>query len=159
MFHLGKLSRQSEKAKVILQKNQYLPSFYKRNIHKKLSKICNSEKQADTDEDEEPEKKLIFLQYRGKVTENFERALKPINGPCKIITTIKKIKIFLRSLKAPVEKGMKSGLVYQIFCSRYQWCFVGQTTRHYTNPCQRASTHWYSCGKSFQRKWRNPDNG
>ena len=58
------------------------------------------------------EKKLIFLQYRGKATENFERALRRINAPCKIITTIKKMKTVLPSVKAPVEKAMKSGLVY-----------------------------------------------
>ena len=35
-------------------------------------------------EEEEPEKNLIFLQYRGKATEIFERALRRMNAPCKI---------------------------------------------------------------------------
>ena len=51
-----------------------------------MSKICKPEVQDDSEEnkEEEPEKKLIFLQYRGKATENFERALRRINAPCKI---------------------------------------------------------------------------
>ena len=60
------------------------------------------------------EKKLIFLQYRGKATENFERALRRINALFEIINTIKKMKTVLLSLKAPVEKAMKSEVVYQI---------------------------------------------
>ena len=33
--------------------------------------------------EEEEEKKLVFIQYREKVTENFESALNPINAPLK----------------------------------------------------------------------------
>ena len=36
----------------------------------------------------------------------------------------------LPSLKTPIEKAIKSGVVYQINCSRCQSCYVGQTTRH-----------------------------
>ena len=71
MFDMGKLSWKSwdEKAKTILQKNQYPPSFYKPIIHKTLSKICKPEVQDEIEEnEEEPKKKLIFLQYRGKAT-------------------------------------------------------------------------------------------
>ena len=57
------------------RQNQYPPSFYEPIINKTLTKIY-SEKKKDNNEEEEPEKKLVFLQYRGKVTENFERALK-----------------------------------------------------------------------------------
>ena len=144
-----------EKAKAILQKNQYPPSFYEPIIHKTLSKICSEKKKDDSDE-EEPEKKLIFLQYRGKVTENFERALKRLNAPCKVITTIKKIKTVLPSLKAPVEKAMKSGLVYKISCSRCQSCYVGQTTRHLLTRIKEhrrigtpVGNHFKACGSSL----------
>ena len=144
-----------EKAKAILQKNQYPPSFYEPIINKTLTKIY-SEKKKDNNEEEEPEKKLVILQYRGKVTENFERALKRLNVACKIITTVKKIKTILPSLKTPVEKAMKSGLVYKISCSRCQSCYVGQSS---TYPYQRTPTYWYSCGKSFQSVWFSFDNG
>ena len=33
------------------------------------------------------------------------------------------------SLKEPVDKALRSGLVYKITCSRCQSCYVGQTTR------------------------------
>ena len=82
------------------------------------------------DEDEEVEKKMMFLQYRGKVTEIFERKLNRINAPCKIIMTGRKMKTVMPSLKAPVDKALRSGLVYKITCSRCQSCYVGQTTRH-----------------------------
>ena len=39
-----------EKAKTILQKNQYPPSFYEPIIHKTLSKICNPEAQDGSEE-------------------------------------------------------------------------------------------------------------
>ena len=137
------------------RQNQYPPSFYEPIINKTLTKIY-SEKKKDNNEEEEPEKKLVILQYRGKVTENFERALKRLNVACKIITTVKKIKTILPSLKTPVEKAMKSGLVYKISCSRCQSCYVGQSS---TYPYQRTPTYWYSCGKSFQSVWFSFDNG
>ena len=31
---------------------------------------------------------------------------------------------------SPVDKALRSGLVYKITCSRCQSCYVGQTTRH-----------------------------
>lgn len=121
-----------EKAKILLQNNQYPPSFYNPIIERTLNKILQIKETNEQQQEAEPEgeKKLVFLQYRGKVTENFERSLKHVNAPCKIVTTIRKLKTVLPSLKPAVEKCMKSGLVYQITCSRCQSCYVGQTVRH-----------------------------
>ncbi|XP_057312284.1 uncharacterized protein LOC130653790 [Hydractinia symbiolongicarpus] len=106
-------------------------SFYEEIIEKTLEKIYRPKPPTiEESNDDEAEKKLVFLQYRGKVTEKFERSLKRINAPCKIVSTIKKIKSVLPSLKAPVAKPMQSGLVYNITCSRCLSCYVGQTTRH-----------------------------
>ena len=55
------------------------------------------------DEDKKAEKKMMFLQYRGKVTETFERKLNRLNAPCKIIMTARKMKTMMPSLKAPVD--------------------------------------------------------
>ena len=122
------------------------------------TRSANQKDESEEDEEEEPEKKLIFLQYRGKATENFERALRRINALCKIITTIKKIKTVLPSLKAPVEKAMKSGLVYQISCSRCQSCYVGKTTRHLLTRIKEHRRIGIPV-KSLQRMWGNADNG
>lgn len=43
---------------------------------------------------------------------------------------LKKLKSCLPSLKPQIEKSFKSGVVYQIKCSRCSACYVGQTTRH-----------------------------
>lgn len=118
------------KAKSILENNQYPPSFYDPIIERTLNKIREPKVTLEEEVEEDTKTKLIFLQYRGKVTENFERMLKRINAPCKIVTTIRKMKTVLPSLKAPVDKALRSGLVYKITCSRCQSCYVGQTTRH-----------------------------
>ena len=41
--------------------------------------------------------------------------------------TIRKVKIGLPSLNPPVEKELRSGVVYTILCPR---CYVGQTVCH-----------------------------
>ena len=55
------------------------------------------------DEDKKAEKKMMFLQYRGKVTKTFERKLNRLNAPFKIIMTARKMKTMMPSLKAPVD--------------------------------------------------------
>lgn len=124
-----------KKAKKLLECNQYPSSFYEPIINKTLTNIITAKNKeaAVTDEsedDQEEERKLIFIQYRGKVTEKFESALKRIKAPCKVISTINKVKSCLPTLKQPVEKSLKSGLVYQINCPRCASCYVGQTSRH-----------------------------
>ena len=91
------------RAKKILENNQYPPSFYYPIIERTLNKIKCPVVEVQ-DEDEEVEKKMMFLQYRGKVTETFERKLNRINAPCKIIMTGRKMKTVMPSLKALVDK-------------------------------------------------------
>ena len=110
------------KAKTILENNQYPSSFYERIIEKMINKIRETKTVDAEEENDETEKKLIFVQYRGKIKENFEQSLN------KIITTFKKTRSLLPSLKPPVYNALKSGLVYKITCSRCQLCSVGQTT-------------------------------
>ena len=89
-----------EKAKVMLRKNQYPPPFYEPVIKRTLTKIYSQQKLAtDKDPEEERVKKMVFVPYRGKVTENFEKALNRIKAPCKIVTTIRKLKTVLPFLK------------------------------------------------------------
>jgi len=80
----------------MLEKNQYPPSFFNPIIKQTLEKI-QIPKSTDVEEekDDPAEEKLIFIQYRGKITEQFERSLKRCNIPCKVITTIKKLKTVL----------------------------------------------------------------
>ena len=123
-----------EEAKTLLEKNRYPPSFYEPLISK-TSKIVEMGNEAEksggaNEEEERVAKKLIFLQYRGKLSEKFEKALINIKAPCRIVFTLKKLKCVLPPLKPSVEKCFKSGIVYQIKCPRCSACYVGQTSRH-----------------------------
>ena len=44
--------------------------------------------------------------------------------------TLRKLKTVLPSLKPPVEKMLKSGVVYKLTCPRCNACYVGETSRH-----------------------------
>ena len=98
---------------------------------------------------------LLFLQYRGKVTEDYVRALDKLNAPCKLILTLRKLKTVLPSLKVPVEKSLQSRVVYKLMCPRCQACYVGQTDRHvlkrfkeHCQPSQPFGKHIRLCGAS-----------
>ena len=117
-----------QKAKKILENNQYPPSFYDPIIKKVLVSIMDKpDEQEETKDDKEKEHKMLFVQYRGKLSEKFEKTLKHINAPYRVIFTIRKLKTVLPSLKSQVDKALKSGIVYKISCSRCKSCYVGQT--------------------------------
>ena len=121
-----------EKAKRILERNQYPPAFYDPLIKQTLQNILGEKEQPQ--EQQTPEstitKKFIKVQYRGKSTEDYARSLHKINAPCTIVMTLRKLKTALPSLKPPVEKTLKSGIVYEIQCPCCAACYVGQTGRH-----------------------------
>ena len=75
--------------------------------------MWKNEKEKEENE-EEVENKLIFLAYRGKVSEKFESSLRRIKAPVKVIFVLKKLKTLLPSLKPDVEKAYKSGVVYKL---------------------------------------------
>ena len=72
----------------------------------------------------------LMIQYRGKCTEDYARALHRCNAPCTIVMTLRKLKTVMPSLKPPVEKMVRGGVVYRITCPCCSACYVGQTSRH-----------------------------
>ena len=78
----------------------------------------------------ESKKASLKIQYRGKVTEDYARALHKAGAPCNIVMTLRKLKTVLPSLKPPTEKMLKSGVVYKLTCPSCAACYVGETTRH-----------------------------
>ena len=126
-----------ERAKGILKRNQYPPRFYEPIINDTLTRIIAPEEITKKDEEEPTKPYLIFLQYRGKCSESYAKDLRRLctesvvtSVPCKVIFTLKKLKTVLPSLKEPVEKPLRSKLVYKITCSRCNVCYVGKTRRH-----------------------------
>ena len=162
------------KAKKILEANQYPPEFYEPIIHTTLTAIFKpqekiptmSQQQESRQEQSEqhtaiPEassaeatnqKHKLFVQYRGKCSEDYARALHRINAPCTVVMTLRKLQTMLPSLKPPVEKTLRSGVVYKLSCSRCQSCYVGQTVRHlrtrfneHQTPSAAVAKHLRNC--------------
>ena len=148
-----------EKAKAILERNQYPPTFYEPIIKEALTKIMTEKitpSQNPTEEgNEQPEvtsKHMIFIQYRGKCTEDYARALHRLKAPCTIVMTLRKLKTVLPSLKPPVDKKVRSCIVYKFNCPRCGACYVGATTRHmcvrlgeHMKPSAAAGKHFKAC--------------
>lgn len=95
----------------------------------------------------------FFIQYRGKCTEHFAKALHKCNAPCIMIMTLRKLKSVMPSLKPEVEVMYRSGVVYKIVCPRCQASYVGETTRHlrtrhteHKNNDGPVKRHFASCG-------------
>ena len=127
-----------EKAKTLLLNNQFPPTFFEPIIEKTLSKIIKRNK-IDIDDGEEEEQgekeekddvKMMFVEYRGKVSEKFQQSLMKCSAPVKVIFTMRKLRSVMPSLKPMVDQSLRSGIVYKISCPRCDACYVGQTTRH-----------------------------
>ena len=146
-----------EIAKKILESNQYPPAFYEPIIRQSLNSLVGAE---ETDKEEKEKNSvqsvMIMIQYRGKCTEDFARALHKISAPCKMVMTLRKLKTVLPSLKPSVDKMLRSGVVYHITCPRCQACYVGQTSRHlqtrFNEHCNKngpMKTHLMDCKTSI----------
>ena len=170
------------KAKRILERNQYPPSFYDPIIdetitsivQRSISKPVVEQSQEMTEGSVEPihratvvesveptetavspesvPEKMIFVQYRGKCSEDYARALHKCKAPCKVVMTLRKLKTTMPSLKTDVDKELRSGTVYKIQCPSCQACYVGQTSRHiltrykeHTRPSAHVRQHFDAC--------------
>ena len=132
-----------DRAKGILDKNQYPPSFYNPIIQETLQKISEADEQEtapDPSISTEPAttKHLFKIQYRGPVTDKFVKTLFEIKAPVVPVITIRKIRTFVSTLKAKVPVEIASRVVYKITCPSCHACYVGQTDRH---SCTRFGEH------------------
>ena len=94
---------------------------------------------------------MPFLQYRGKVTDDLIRALRHLKAPCVPELTLRILKT-MSSLKADVDKTLRSCVVYHISGSRCTACYVGQTDQHiytwfieYKRPSHLYDKHVQLC--------------
>ena len=71
------------RAKNILKNNQYPAFFYEPLISARIEKLLVVAKPNDAETDQDDEKgHMLFLQYRGKVTDDYVRALRHLKAPC-----------------------------------------------------------------------------
>ena len=147
-----------EKAKRVLECNQYPPNFYDPIIKDSLNTILGKCQQTEhpSEENTMTKKFPLMIQYRGKCSEEYARALHRCSAPCTIIMTIRKLKTTMASLKPPVEKMIRSGIVYKITCPRCSACYVGQSSRHlqtrfreHTKNPGPVKTHLSNCNTTI----------
>ena len=159
-----------EKAKAVLEKNQYPPQFYAPILNETLAKIydppANEAVETVGDVNQEggnetvPEKQVIALQYRGAETDKFVAKLKSCGAPIQVVLTLRKLKTYLPSLKPTIPKMLKSNVIYKITCPRCESCYVGKTFRHLcirygeerTKKSETVFKHMKGCGGAKQLK-------
>ena len=144
-----------QKAKEILEKNQYPSQFYEPVIEDTIGRIItpvNTEERAKIVSAQQ--KHRVLLQYRGPATDKFIKKLKECGAPTQVVLTLRKLISYLPSLKSPVPKMLKSDIVYKVTCPRCQTCYVGKTSRHLVTRFREERTkrreqvyqHVISCG-------------
>ena len=114
--------------------------MYEKIIFKTLEKIKTGGKKAERDE-EDLYKKMVFIQYRGGISDTFVKKLRETGAPVKPIPTLRKVKKVLPSLKETIDKFMTSNVVYQFNCPNCSVSYVGMTSRHL---CARIKEHQQS---------------
>ena len=132
LFHKG-----IDEAKTILEYNQYPKVLYEKIIFKTLEKIIIGCKKAERDDDD-TFKNMVFIQYRGGISDTFVRKLRDTGAPIKPILTLRKVKSVLPTLKQNIDKLMTSNIVYEFTCPNCKVSYVGMTSRHL---CTRIKEH------------------
>ena len=143
-----------EKAKSILEKNQYPPQFYDPIIEETIVKLSQQNVVTEEKKEEVQQKHMVILQYRGTTTDQFVKQLNRCGAPVQVILTLRKLKTFLPSLKPIVPQLLKSRVIYKIDCPRCHACYVGKTCRHLqtrfgehkTKKSQPVYKHFRECG-------------
>ena len=155
-----------EKAKGILEKNQYPPNFYdliKEAILAKIHNPAEEEKERVCPEEDGQNvqmKHRILLKYRGTPTDQFVKRLKECGAPTQVVLTLRKVKTCLPSLKPTIPKMLKNNVVYKITCPRCEACYVGKTSRRLciryreerTKSAEPVFKHMEKCGGAKQLK-------
>ncbi len=134
-----------QRAKDVLDKNQYPAEFYEPIIGETINKIqasINQQNNTETQDAAPPHstappqvtapspKHMMKVQYRGAITDKFVKTLYEAHAPVVAVITLRKIRTFISPLKVKVPDEIASRVVYKITCPGCHACYVGQTDRH-----------------------------
>ena len=73
---------------------------------------------------------MVYVSYRGHLTDIFVKKLKESGAPVQSIITLRKLNTVMPSLKTTTKFESRSRVVYKITCPGCDTCYVGQTRRH-----------------------------
>ena len=63
---------------------------------------------------EEKPKHMVRIQYRGKISDDYRKALRHLDASCVVVLTLRILKTTLPSMNVEVEKALKSRVVYKL---------------------------------------------
>ena len=106
------------------------PYIIKQTLDSIIGEVKHPKEKSSIQSNTRSGKVALFIQHGGKCTEDLAHALHKINAPCTMTMTRRKLKTVLPSLKPPVAKMLKRGLVYRLTCPRHSACYVGETRQH-----------------------------
>ena len=115
------------KAKDMLERNQYLPQFYHLIIKATIEKLIVPVVNFPDENEESKSKVMVYVSYRGHLTDIFVKKLKESGAPVQPIVTLRKLKTVMPSLKTTTKFESRSRIVYKITCPGCDTCYVDQT--------------------------------
>ena len=118
------------KAKDMLERNQYPPQFYDPIIKATIEKLIVPVVNFPDENEERKSKVMVYVSYRGHLTDIFVKKLKESGAPLQPIITLRKLKTVMPSLKTTTKFESRSRAVYKITRPGCDTCYVGQTRRH-----------------------------
>ena len=117
------------KAKDILKRNQYPPQFYDPIIKATIEKLIVPVVNFPDENGERNSKVMVYVSYRGHLTDIFVKKLKESGAPVQPIITLRKLKTVMPSLKTTTKFESRSRVVYKITCPGCDTCYAAQTRR------------------------------
>ena len=113
------------KAKDMLERNQYPPQFYDPIIKATIEKLIVPVVNVPDENEEGKSKVMVYVSYRGHLTDIFVKKLKESGTPVQPIITLRKLKTVMPSLKTTTKFESRSRVVYKITCPGCDTYYVG----------------------------------
>ena len=132
--------------------NQYPPQFYDPIIKTTIEKLIVLVVNVPDENEERKSKVMVYVSYRGHLTDIFVKKLKESGAPVQPIITLRKLKAVMPSMKTTTKFESRSRVVYKITCPGCDTYYVGQTRRHLLT---RSREHNYKKTKAVYKHFRD----